>query len=170
MTFKEIVEWLLNNQYMMLVGGKPILTPKFEREVGYTGPSTVGELIEERHPQREIARGSPLVGITDPKKVWNIFIIDAEIPHRVKSTDGSTYTVRQYGASVAKKLLKIIHDPKINYQRLVESTKNYYKVTTYKQLLSNYISKDIWWQEYQEWSNQTKKDNTNNDGYNLWED
>jgi hypothetical protein len=170
MIVKDTAKWLLDNAYMILVHGRPILTAKFEKELGYNRESQ-----EEQVPEESIVpvsspnnSGDAMKRITDPKDVWNAFIHDAEIPHRVKSTDGSTYTVRQYGASVARKLQKIIQDPKIDYWRLVESTKNYYRVTSYKALLSNYIGKDIWLNEYQEW-NKDKTQIKLSDGGNRWE-
>lgn len=162
MEIKEITKWLLDNGYLVLVNSRPILTAKFERELGYQ--STPQELTPVQI-SNELTK--PTTYTNDPKIIWNAFITDADIPHRVKSTDGTSYTVRQYGALVAKKLMKIIEDPRIDYKRLTESTRNYYKTTSYKLLLSNYIVKDIWYHEYQNWG--TKQQVHTGDGGNRWE-
>ena len=170
MNVKEVAQWLLDNAYMMLVSGKPVLTAKFDKELGYVVEvptlSSVKETITVSVP---ITSGEAIKRLSDPKDVWNAFIHDADIPHRVKATDGSTYTVRQYGTNVARKLQKIIQDPAIDYWKLVEATKNYYKVTTYKQLLSNYIAKDIWKHEYSEWLKGNKQQIQVSDGGSRWE-
>lgn len=162
MEFKKIVEWLLSNEYLVLVGGKPVPTVRFEREIGYVAPAEViltpRQISQELVQQGVVTSSEAIKKLTDPKLVWNAFIADSSIPHRVKSPDGLTYTIRQYGASVARKLMKIIQDPKVDYWRLVESTKHYYQVTTYKQLLSNYIDKDVWRHEYDSYSIKSKKD------------
>lgn len=168
--FKQLVEGLLQDGYLILVGGKPVLTAKFEKELGYKSQEVAMTPIQKEIVKSEnvMNSGDVMKKITDPKLAWNTFILDAEIPHRVKSTDGSTYTIRQYSQSIARKLLKIIQDPKVDYWKLVESTKNYYKTTSYKALLSNYISKDIWMNEYSEWKG-TGKTVTLGDGGNRWE-
>lgn len=155
---------------MMLVDGRPILTAKFEKEVGYTreGNSTTTVEVVSEPITSPTDSGEAMKRVTDLKLLWNTFITDSEIPHRVKTTDGGSYTIRQYGAAVARKLQKIIQDPKIDYWRLVEATKHYYKVTSYKHLLSNYISKDIWFHEYNNWSVSKQQDQVS-DGSSRWE-
>lgn len=173
MEFKQIVQWLLSNSYLVFINNRPVLTSKFEKEVGYVPTEPLPAPVPDMNwvidiGSTESTSAATMKRITDPKLAWNTFIIDAEIPHRVKTTDNKTYTVRQYGSNVARKLLKIIQDPSIDYWRLVESTKNYYAVTSYKALLSNYIDKGIWEQEYKEWD-KTKKNVTPSDGGNRWE-
>lgn len=162
---KEVIQWLLDEGYLVLVDGRPIITSKLEKEIGYIAPIPI--TLTPQQISNELTK--PTTYSTDPKAVWNKFIEDSSIPHRVITKDGSSYTVRQYGVAVAKRLLKIINDPKIDYQRLVDSTRNYYKTTDYKHLLSNYIVKDIWYHEYESWKPGAQKKDAR-DGSNPWEE
>lgn len=166
------MKWLLDNQYIVIVGTQVVFTKKVSEELKGLGFNTqITESIQ-------LNVGSPGIVETltpstftladDKKAIWNRFIIDADIPHRVKSPDGGVYTVRQYSPGCAIKLMKIVKDPNINYKRLVESTKLYYKNVTYKALLSNYIDKEIWRSEYDAWDEQ--KPTPLQNGENRWED
>lgn len=173
--FKELLNELLDNQYMVLVAGRPMFTSKFEKELGYIPPITIPSIMgtDVVSPEMVLTMATAnsaeaMKKIGDLKLLWNAFIVDASVPWRVKSDSGNTYTVRQYSQNIARKLQKIIQDPKIDYWRLAESTKNYYKTVTYKHLLSNYIGKDIWYHEYQSYNKDGK--NSIDDGSNRWED
>lgn len=155
MTFKETVNWLLEEGYLVLVAGRPVLTAKFEKEVGFVDNTSVVEKMTSREISNELIK--PTTYTDNPKEVWNIFIEDASIPHRVSDGKGGQYTVRHWSPTIAKKLMKIISDPKIDYTRLVESTKHYYKTVTYKNILSNYIDKEIWLHEYESYSTNKNK-------------
>lgn len=160
LTIKERVQWFLDGGYMLMVGGRLAITSKLEKELGITVP----EELSQKQISNELVK--PTTYTTDLKAIWNKFIEDAQIPHRVRSPNGSIYTVRQYGSAVAKKLAIIIGRLDIDYTRLVESTKNYYRTVSYKSLLSNYIDQDIWYHEYTSWG-EVKKNEV--DGGNRWE-
>jgi len=146
-TLKNVLQWMIDHQYAVLLGKQFVLTNKVDAELNGTRPTA--QLVLAYTPvQTAVTR---LVNPTDKKEVWNKFITDAEIPHRVKSTTGGTYTVRQFGASAADKLIRIVSNPSIDYNAFVESTKHYYKTVTFKALLSNYLLKEIWKGEYDEW-------------------
>lgn len=141
MEIKRVTAWLLEKGYMIMVSGEPVLTSKLYKELG------INKEIKEPTKIQIAAKY-----VNDPKEVWNRFIKDAEVPHRVKAPDGATYTVRQYSQANALRLLRIIQKPEIDYNRLVQSTKNYYQTVTYKALLSNYIEKGLWEHEYDAWN------------------
>lgn len=147
MTLKGNIQWLLDNGYCVLVNKTIVFTNKVNDELNGVKAS-----IEKPPTTKDI-----IAGLTDPKSVWNKFIEDAEVPHRVKAPDGGVYTVRQYSIANAKRLVSIINDPKIEYDRLTQSTKNYYATVTYKALLSNYLEKGLWLHEYQEWKGTADK-------------
>lgn len=170
MEFKEVVKWLLDSGYLVMMSNKPVLTGKFERSLGIKQeePQQSKELIVIKPTTSNPDR--PMSQITDLKLLWNVFVHDCEIPHRVTAPDGGKYTVRQYSPTVARKLMKIVQDPRIDYNTLIESTKNYYKTVHYKKLLSNYIGQDMWLDEYNEWcKNKNRPQQHTADGGNRWE-
>ena len=163
MTVKDSVKFLLDNDYAIIVNRKLVLTDKLSVALDLG--------VEVSTPQILFKTSQEVVTVsksTDYKDIWNKFIEDSEVPHRVKSpTDGGSYTVRQYSQANARKLANIVNDEEIDYNRLVQSTKNYYRTVSYKALLSNYIEKGIWKDEYDNW-----KENELQDGAigNRWED
>jgi hypothetical protein len=86
----------------------------------------------------------------------------------VQDDKGGLYSIRQYSLGTAKSLMKIIADPSINYNKLVQSTKYYYNTTKYKLILSNYISKAVWRDAYDNYGAASKESNLA-DGANRWE-
>lgn len=141
MILKDVVQWLLSESYVVTVNGELVFTKKCLDDLG---TPSVTKVEDSEAPKQLQAR--PKV---DLKDIWNKFITDAEVPHRVRASDGGIYTVRQFSKGVAARLVAIIN--KVDYKILVESTKNYYRTVSYKQLLSNYIEKDLWKYEYDEW-------------------
>jgi hypothetical protein len=166
MSFKEIAQKLLDDGYLVLVSGKPILTAKFEKEIGYETKTPIETILSPKQVSNELVK--PTTYTDNPKEVWNAFVDSCEIPWRTRTTSNETYTLRQYSLGIAKTLMRIINDPKIDYKRLVESTKQYYKTTSYKMVLSNYLAKEVWRDAYENYTVKSiKLDST--DGSSLWE-
>lgn len=161
MNLREAVQWLLDNDYGIMVGKQFVLTQKVSNELGGFAANDETPVAIPIRTARTITRPTE----TDKKAVWNKFVEDAEVPWRVKAPDGGIYTVRQYSVLAANNLIKIINDPNIDYVRLTQSTKNYYQTVTYKKLLSNYLNDGIWKSAYDEWGKEIKVD-----GENKWED
>ena len=153
----ELLQFLLDRDYAVIVGEKPFLTKKFKN------------LFEPEQIKLEVIKAIPLQ--VDSKTLWNKFIVDAEIPHRIRAIgSGNEYTIRQFNIPAANRLKSIINNSSINYTKLVESTKNYYKNNNlYRVILSNYLIKDVWKDEYELYE---KKGNTVTvqDGSSRWED
>lgn len=153
---RELLQFLIDREYAIVVGDKAVLTKKFK------------DLFPE-----PVVSTLQLVATVDKeagkKELWNKFIADAEIPHRVKSNRGESYTVRQYSLPAINKLVKVINTPGIEYDMLVKSTKQYYKTVTFKQLLSNYLIDDTWLHEYEEFKKGNVEQNTGSGG-NRFED
>jgi len=160
---KNVLQWMIDNEYGVLIGKEFVLTNKVNTELNGLRPSTAVIAIH-----RPVTAVTKVINPTSKKDIWNKFIADADIPHRVKSTTGGTYTVRQFGAAAVNELIKIISDPSIDYHAFVESTKHYYKTVTFKALLSNYLLKQIWRGEYDEWIKGNR--NVVTSGENRFED
>lgn len=130
---KQAIDYMLSNGYVAFVNGELVITNKLKREF--------------------VANADLLT----KKEVWDKFIQDADIPHRVSGSDGKFYTIRQYSPKVGNLLLAAIKA--CDYDVLVESTKRYYKSTGYKLVLSNYFERRVWVEEYNRYMKE-KKDGT----------
>lgn len=154
MEFKDCLQYLLDNKHVVILGNKPIVTTSFEEEV-------LKILINTPTQKEQTIDGLTL------KELWNKFIVDAAIQHRVTSPQGGTYTIRHYTDGAAKKLKSIVLDKTIDYKKLVVATKHYYRVTSYKKTLQNYLLQDIWKGEYDTY---TEGALVGNDGGDKFED
>jgi hypothetical protein len=161
-TFSQAVDYLLENDYLAVINGEIVITNKFLREFKPI-PQDRAEQLFPNAP-----------AIISREAVWNKFIEDAEIPYRATFTDGKQYTIRQYSASIADKLIRIIKSVP-DYKILVASTKLYYKSNNFKLILSNYIDKQVWKDEYERYekalrSGQMSSVNAASSGGNRFED
>lgn len=134
-TFAQAVDFLIDNDYLAVIDGKVVVTNKLTREFKPIPKSRI-EQIFPNNPS-----------IISRETIFKKFIEDAEIPYKAQSSDGKLYTIRQYSAGIADRLIQIIKN--VDYQTLVQSTKLYYKSNTFKVILSNYIDKKIWKDEYE---------------------
>jgi hypothetical protein len=174
MILKEVIQWMLDNGYGLLVNNKFVITHKVNDEL-FTKPVTQSvELVKTTNevvktPTELVKRVEKKKIVTEDEKkgLWNKFIEDAKIPHRVNSGTG-VYTVRQWNKPASDILYKIVNNPDIDYQRLVDSTNNYYTTITYKILLTNYLLNNVWEDEYNNYSKTTVK--KSNDGSSIFED
>lgn len=161
MSLKEVTQWLLSNNYAHIINNNCfVLDKKFHDELGFVNNTPVEVVVP--------INLSP-INLSDPKEVWNKFIEDANIPWRVKNNLGQSYTIRQYSKSMANKLVSIVNNSQIDYQRLVDSTKHYYATTSYKLLLSNYLEKGVWKDCYDNYKQTTSTNEVRTDGSNRWE-
>jgi hypothetical protein len=158
---KAAVDYLLANGYLTMVNGKIVITGKLRREL---------KLPEQDNLVKENKLDN--LDVREEEEVWDKFIKDAQIPHRV-IVNGQSYTVRQYSKEIAKQLVRIVKEVK-DYTILVESTKQYYRSTTYVKTLKNYISERLWKYAYEQYEqNQAKNplmDKAEASGGNRFED
>jgi hypothetical protein len=160
MTFKQAVTYLIDNGYLVVVANQVVVTSKLTKALKLPEITTVNSVVTSEQvltPQEVVKNEALKPTKKDTRAVWDQFIIDADVPWRVKTNTGETYTIRQYGTTAANQLLKIINDPEVDYNVLVESTKHYYRNTTYKTILSNYILNHVWKEEYREYLKGTHK-------------
>ncbi len=164
MDLKQVVQWLLDNKYGLVVNNQFVLTQKLNQEL-FDRPIT-NEVAVTPIVEAIVIKPVPkVIAPNDRKTIWNEFIERCEIPWRVNTSSGA-YTVRQYNEPAAKKLIAIIKDPLVEYDKLVESTKNYYKTVAYKILLSKYLLNDVWADEYKNYKSTTQR---LDDGSSRWE-
>lgn len=148
---RNVVAWLLDQEYGHLINGEFVITNKLNRDL---------------RPGGGVSIITPTLQLTK-KDTWNRFILDAEIPHRVTSSIG-TYTVRQFNAVAVNKLISILRDSEVDNEKFIASTKNYYKSVTGRTTLSKYLTSDLWRDDYNEWIKNPIA--IVNDGSSRWED
>lgn len=137
LTFAKAVDYLLENDYLaVLSDGKIVITNKFTREFKPVPRDRIEQIFQDA-PQ-----------IISREQIWKKFIEDADIPHKATGSDNRQYTIRQYSPGIADRLIQIIKAVP-NYRTLVEATKLYYKSNSFKMILSNYIDKGVWKDEYE---------------------
>jgi hypothetical protein len=134
-TFAKAIDFLLGNDYLAVVNGEIVITNKLKREFKPIPKEKIDVIFPD------------CPTIVSREQIWKKFIADAEIPHKGIATNGKAYTIRQYSPGIADQLIRIIKA--VNYQSLVKSTALYYKSNSYKVILSNYIDKEIWKEEYE---------------------
>jgi hypothetical protein len=167
MILKEVIQWMLSNGYGLLVNNQFVITSKVNQELFNT--PVIQSSVEVVKTSTELVKTSTelvkyKVTEQEKKDIWNKFIADTKIPHRVDTGTGS-YTVRQYNLPAANVLVKLVKDPQINYEKLVKSTNHYYTTVTYKILLSKYLLNGVWKDEYDNYKENSKA----NDGSSKWE-
>ena len=150
------INFLLDNEYLTVVNGKLVITNKLHRETKLK----VRERVEVLFPDQPT--------LITREAIWNKFITDACIPYQAEGSSGRKYTIRQYSSGLADELIKIIKS--VDYKILVESTKRYYNTATYKLILSNYIRKNVWKEEYKRYEEGLKSNSlAYGQGGNAWE-
>lgn len=145
-TLKECLEYMFSNGYLLItIGGEVTITNKLKRELVKIPLKTNDFSLE----------GKTATQIATKGEVWEKFMNDAEVPHKVIATDGKSYTVKQWSAQIQQKLISIIQKVK-DYTILTESTKLYYKSNTYKLTFKNYLEREVWKNEYEKYEQALK--------------
>lgn len=160
---KEVTQWLLDNGYAYIVNQSFTLAKKFSDDLGLK-PITV-EPITATSPPKLLPN---ILSKLTNKEIWNQFCLDAEVPFRVINPRGERYTVKHYSVSAASYLTRILQDKELNYQKLIDATRHYYKTVSYPMTLMNYLEKEVWRGEYDNWNNGKSKLSIP-DGSNRWE-
>ena len=138
MTLKDSIEFLVNNNYLVVLEGDVRITSKLYKAL------SIKKVVEE--PVMTVAHATELIktpsevvkSIKSVKKltdaelraVWNKFVEDTGIPWKVTTPQGAVYTIRHFGPTAAAHLHKVISSTDVDYNTLVEATKSYYRNVT----------------------------------------
>lgn len=146
MSEKEAIEVLIEKGYIIPIKGKYQLTGEFHRN--YIPVSTELAVVS-----REMTVNSKAIvkseNIATVKELLKKFRDDADIPFRIKSSSGQTYTVSAISNDACKAFSQILKSG-IDYQILVYATKLYYKRDSFRKILTNYLKDGDWEVEYHE--------------------
>jgi formyltetrahydrofolate synthetase len=151
MNIKEVNEYLRLNKYIFEFQGKTYITSKFikdlkKEEVIEISSSSSLQVV----PNTSI---SIITSVSNPiestKDRFKRFIVEAEVPYRIRMDNGKSYTANAYHISAEKVLNKALKDG-YDWRGIVMATKLYYKANGFKQKLSNYFILGTWESEYDE--------------------
>jgi len=142
MNLQQALDFLLDNGYLAIVKRKVVVTNKMTREISQI-------------PLKELEGKQQEMAIAPNKDIWDKFMKDADVPHKVIATDGKAYTVKQFSPQILQKLISIIQQVK-DYHILTESTKLYYRSNAYKLTFKNYLEREVWKNEYEKYEEALK--------------
>ncbi len=143
-TFKESVDYLLQEGYLKKVKGRYCVTAKFNEAMNgiSTGLATL--------PSGQLAvRESQLGVITDWEQRYIQFIIDAKVPQRGEDSAGNLYDMSRSSKEGIKAFREAIEKKGFNYDLLLRSTMLYYAgPVKYKQSIGTYMSQGTYLSDY----------------------
>lgn len=146
MTLKELLQYLLDNQYLLAHKGKYTVTRKFYDDVQKVDKSNavIADLkLSVVHYERTLA--------VLPKPIMPTFlqfILDSQVPARLEGSNGDVYAANKYSEGANKIFVKAIAEG-IDYSILVNSTTLYYKSSLrYKKTIGNYFIQGDWKTDY----------------------
>ncbi len=156
MNLKEVMKYLVDNQYVVKVRGNLVFSRKFKEE--YT---------EEKPPVEILSIGSvaivPKPAKMDPGGIYYAdrfiqFSMDCQAPKKIAGPRGTIYPGNKYNEKAAITLLKMLKEEGVDYDLLVKSTMLYYKgAGDCKKALGNYILEGTWRTDYLELKNSAEK-------------
>jgi hypothetical protein len=145
MNLPEVVQWLMQEGYILKVKNKYVVTAKFNKIM--TGKETGVVLINN---QPLVMESVPAVvpKVVDWTAVYQQFIVEAEVPFKGEGKDG-TYDLNRYSEPAMNAFKRMISKQGIVYEVLVKSTMLYYKThKRYPFTISRYIEEGLWRNDY----------------------
>lgn len=153
----DSINYLQDNGYILPINGELTWTNKFKREYVPIA-STSLQLVT---PSTSVQEQERVLSVGD---VYRQFIKDAEVPYRITTNNGGTYTANAVSANAVREFTRIIKAidregrPIYNYSILVYSTKLYYaNPTQFKEKLTNYFIKGTWESQYNEFKEKLER-------------
>lgn len=146
MELKQVVQWMLENGYLVAVKGKYKVTAKFNKEM--TGQETGLIVVNGKPLVMEVS--PPVLNATpDWRQLYMNFILEAQVPSKAEGRDG-VYDLNKYSEPAMREFKKMIEKEKIQYPILVKSTMLYYKTRKrYQVTVSRYITEGLWRSDYE---------------------
>jgi len=131
-----VLQWLLDKQYAIMVGKHLVLTSTLYKDLELITKLPEAPVI------RKLSRGEEL------RELWRTFVTEADIPSIAITQTGGSYFLRPYSESGALELKKVLSTAGVSRQRLIESTKFYYRTVSFKKTLLNYLRDGVWEEAY----------------------
>lgn len=154
---KQAVEILVSNYYLTSIDGQLVITNKFERELAQIKPEDLFKSPEVPSELPKVTRELLKVNPKTKQVVLSAgqqsplvkFIMDCEVPTKVKGGDGKFYYASKYSKDAEKELQVILNNGH-QYDILVSATRLYYKAGGMVEAISNYICRGTWLTHYLE--------------------
>lgn len=145
MDLHQVVQWMMEQGYLVAIKGKYKVTAKFNKEI--TGQET--GLIMAGNKPLVIEQAPAVTKTTDWPTLFLSFIKEAEIPTRGEG-NGNGYDLNKYSDPAMKAFRKMIEKEGVMYPVLVKSTMLYYKThRKFPYTVGRYISEGFWRSDYQ---------------------
>lgn len=144
MTLTEVIQFLLDNDYVNTRAGKLAFTKKFHEDHiaqkgGVVTASISGALIPIPTTHTQMA------------SLFVHFIMEAKVPAKLEDNRGNPYYANKFNEEAGKRFVQMIFKDGVDYNLLVKSTMLYYKSgVAFKKAISNYILQGDWLTDYQE--------------------
>jgi hypothetical protein len=135
MILKDVVRWLLDNNYAVLVNEELTLTGKIHKELQQAG-GVPAKKIKKAEVEAQY------------RALWKDFVDKAEIPNTASAQDGKHYYLRPYSLGGVIELIRILDRKDIDREKFVASTRYYYKTAAFKKTLLNYFRDGLWEEVY----------------------
>lgn len=146
MNLHQVVDWMMEQGYLVSIKGKYKVTAKFNKEIVGEETGLVkfnNTLLVQEHAPPQITGNN----INWPE-VFIKFIQEAEVPARGEGGNGS-YDLNKYSDPAMKVFRRMIEKEKIIYAVLVKSTMLYYKThRKFPYTISRYIVEGFWRSDY----------------------
>lgn len=151
MTTKKVHEFLTAHNLIALIKGEWVLTNNYTRALYNEENRDEEPTLEDSILNKTETKVKPVVSILTRKEIFETFKKDAEVPWRVTTESGTTYTVSSISKEALNVLCKVIE--RVDYERLCQSTKAYYKSNIAKKGLTNYFLHGEWEGIYENYKN-----------------
>jgi hypothetical protein len=148
MDINEVHKYLKDNKYLFEFQGKLYITSKYPRDLRRAETITIGSSTSLVHVAGD--NGVQVVEYLETtKERFKRFIAEAEVPYRITTDTGKSYTANAYSLPAERILNKALKEG-FDWRGLVMSAKLYYKSKGFKQKVSNYFVTGTWESEYDE--------------------
>jgi hypothetical protein len=151
MNIKEVIQFLIQNGYILPKGMTYVMSAKFLNACkGSTLQQDMAAVPTMSLQQMKNAvMQSPSVVPTNWEDAFIKLITDAQVPARLESNRGEVYSVNKFSVDGCKAFRKAIEKDGYEYQLLVKSTMLYYKSgTRFKKAIGNYFSQGDFRSDY----------------------
>lgn len=143
MEFKEVMNWLVVNQYVAIHKGKPVFTDKARTELNTVGKPPAPGLVPPPPPSKLPAT----IGV-DYEEQYKQFIMLCKVPPKALDTYGRPYALNKFsieGALAFKKALEKGYKLEV----LAVAVALYYKSgNQFKKTIGNYMVSGEWQTDY----------------------
>lgn len=157
LTLSQVLDYLRDNKYLLVLKGKYSLSEKFQQDAKNVRNSQAGTVSLPSHTNPSSV---PVVQVNWVEK-FTQFIVEAKVPKFLENSHLEKYAANKYSEAAMKVFRKAIEVEGINYDILVKSVILYYAgAARYKKSIGNYFTEGHWRTGYNELAEAAKGQQT----------